>query len=276
MDFTSLNDHEIKALLMQYDSEMRKLSFQMQVIQSTIQKLHESLNASVPQTEQDVKFAVPENTSVHKTELSIPKPVKGIEYPKKRTPKTDLEEKDDEHKNSQPMLIESENAVLNEKKKRGPKPKNNESTATVGPKELKKRGPKPKIKKEAQEHKKRGPKPKLKSSGSILKNNLAVSSSKRKYTKENPWPEFVVNTLSKYGHLMNSAQLYELADEENKLHNYGLDNKELRAMVSRAFHQLSNNKKTIMKLSIKGSKSYNYGLSAWINEQGEVSEQYLP
>jgi hypothetical protein len=272
MDFTSLNDHEIKALLMQYDSEMRKLSFQMQVIQSTIQKLHESLNASVPQTEQDLKTAVPENTSGHKTELSMPKPVKGIEYPKKRTPKTDLEEKDDENKNSQPMLIESENAVLNEKKKRGPKPKNN---GNVEIKEPKKRGPKPKIKQDTTVPRKRGPKPKLKSTG-IIKNNASVSLMKRKYTKENPWPEFVVNTLSKYGHLMNSAQLYELADEENKLHNYGLDNKELRAMVSRAFHQLSNNKKTIIKLDIRGSKSYNYGLSAWINEQGEVSEQYLP
>ena len=47
-------------------------------------------------------------------------------------------------------------------------------------------------------------------------------------------------------------------------------------MVSRAFHQLSNNKREIVKFDSKGSKSYNYGLSAWINESGEANEQFLP
>ena len=75
---------------------------------------------------------------------------------------------------------------------------------------------------------------------------------------------------------MNSAQLYDIAEEENNLQNYGLENKELRAMVSRAFYQLSNNKKEIIKFDIKGSKSYNYGLSAWLNEAGEVKEEFLP
>ena len=51
MDYSALNDQEIKALLMQYDSEMRKLSFQMQVIQTTIQKLHESLNNSTTENQ---------------------------------------------------------------------------------------------------------------------------------------------------------------------------------------------------------------------------------
>lgn len=47
-------------------------------------------------------------------------------------------------------------------------------------------------------------------------------------------------------------------------------------MVSRAFHQLSNNKREIVKFDSKGSKSYKYGLSACINESGEANEQFLP
>lgn len=57
---------------------------------------------------------------------------------------------------------------------------------------------------------------------------------------------------------------------------FDTQHKELRAMVSRAFHQLSNNKREIVKFDSKGSKSYNYGLSAWINESGEANEQFLP
>ena len=47
-------------------------------------------------------------------------------------------------------------------------------------------------------------------------------------------------------------------------------------MVSRAFHQLSNIKKEIVKFDIKGSKSYNYALTAWLNDKGEVNEAFLP
>lgn len=262
MDFSSLNDQEIKALLMQYDSEMRKLNFQMQVIQSTIQKLHESLSPIVSEDTQEQALTLSVATKTEHNEASA-NTAKVVEYPKKRTPKVDLGSKINE---TGPNTLEIEE--LKVLKKRGPKPKNVETSAAVEQKAPKKRGPKPKIKSETKEPKKRGPKPKLKS----IEGDIA----KRKYTKENPWPEFIVKTLAKYGHLMNSAQLYEIAEEENNLQNYGLENKELRAMVSRAFHQLSNNKREIVKFDIKGSKSYNYGLSAWINEAGEVKEEFLP
>ena len=61
MDYSSLNDQEIKALLMQYDSEMRKLSFQMQIIQSTIQKLHESLNVTNTEIQTQISIETPKN-----------------------------------------------------------------------------------------------------------------------------------------------------------------------------------------------------------------------
>jgi len=241
MDFSSLNDQEIKALLMQYDSEMRKLNFQIQVIQSTIQKLHESLSPVI--TEPAAKETQPKN------ELSPVSTFKIIEYPKKRAPKIDL----------------------------GLKMNNSLSQANGGEnneiKVLKKRGPKPKIKSEPTEPKKRGPKPKLRSTNYT---DTKIKLSKRKYTKENPWPDFVIKTLMKYGHLMNSAQLYELAEEENNLKKYGLEIKGMRAMVSRAFHQLSNNKKEIIKFDIKGSKSYNYGLASWLNGDGKIDEAFLP
>ena len=262
MDFSSLNDQEIKALLMQYDSEIRKLNFQMQVIQSTIQKLHESLSPVVSDGTHEQALAISVATKTDPKEVfPSTNTVKVVEYPKKRAPKVDLGLKINQ--TGANTLENEEPKVL---KKRGPKPKIVE--AVVEQKVPKKRGPKPKIKTEVKEPKKRGPKPKLKS--------IETDVAKRKYTKENPWPEFIVNTLAKYSHLMNSAQLYEIAEEENNIKNYGLDIKELRAMVSRAFHQLSNNKKEIVKFDIKGSKSYNYGLSTWLNEAGEVKEQFLP
>ena len=290
MDYSSLNDQEIKALLMQYDSEMRKLSFQMQVIQTTIQKLHESLNTST--TENQIISATGNKFEIQDEELATPKIIAGVEYPKKRSAKIDL---------SDNSTVETK-----ERKKPGPKPKNSAEVPNeekVG----KKRGPKPKLKADTEivkERKKPGPKPKAKDNSELAKKaskkrgrksksytNTNVehlnsakdkkklrsdSNSKRKYTKENPWPEFVLSTLSKYSHLMNSAQLYELADEENTLKNYALDVKEVRSMISRALHQLSNNKRAIVKFDIKGSKSYNYGLTDWMNENGEINEQYLP
>lgn len=57
---------------------------------------------------------------------------------------------------------------------------------------------------------------------------------------------------------------------------FDTQHKELWAMVSRAFHQLSNNKREVVEFDSKGSKSYNYGLSACINESGEANEQFLP
>jgi hypothetical protein len=274
MDFSSLNDQEIKALLMQYDSEMRKLNFQMQIIQSTIQKLHESLSPTISEgtQEQALSLSVATKTE-HNEALPSANTVKVVEYPKKRTPKVVLESKTNKTGSN---ILETESIKV--PKKRGPKPKNVEKIAAVEQKESKKHQPKPKnsVKKNSSEQKvgkKRGPKPKLKSTESAEGKETSL---KRKYTKENPWPNFVINTLTKYGHLMNSAQLYEIAEEENNLQNYGLENKELRAMVSRAFHQLSNNKKLIVKFEIKGSKSYNYGLTSWINESGEVNKQFLP
>jgi hypothetical protein len=47
MDISHLTDLEIKALLIQYDSELRKLSFQMQMIHSTLQNLHEKLGENI-------------------------------------------------------------------------------------------------------------------------------------------------------------------------------------------------------------------------------------
>ena len=47
MDISHLTDLEIKALLIQYDSELRKLSFQMQMIHSTLQNLHEKLGENM-------------------------------------------------------------------------------------------------------------------------------------------------------------------------------------------------------------------------------------
>jgi hypothetical protein len=292
MDYSSLNDQEIKALLMQYDSEMRKLSFQMQIIQSTIQKLHESLNVTNTEIQTQISIDTPKNEvkAGAKVEISTPKVVSGIEYPKKRTPKIDLESvKEAKKRGPKPKNTEIDDSVeVKEPKKRGRKPKNTELIDSNQVKVSKKRGPKPKntestMSLDVNLPKKRGPKPKYKNADSTIAAKNAskgkkkgIISIKRKYTKENPWPDFVVNTLNKFGHLMSSAQLYELAEEENNSQNYGLDLKELRAMISRAFHQLSANKKTIVKFDIKGSKSYNYGLSGWVNETGEVIEKYLP
>jgi hypothetical protein len=272
MDYSNLNDQEIKALLMQYDSEMRKLSFQMQVIQSTIQKLHECLNAS--STDIQIKSASVNKVDGQSEDVAVPKLITGVEYPKKRTAKVEL--------------TGNNSIEIKERKKRGPKPKNIEMNVSSAVKERKKPGPKPKDKVNNsatnKESKKRGRKSKSnanstsndKPSTKVKKKPNAGNNSKRKYTKENPWPLFVMNTLSKYNHLMNSAQLYELADEENAIKNYGLDAKEVRSMISRALHQLSNNKKAIVKFDIKGSKSYNYGLTDWMNDTGEITEQYLP
>ena len=292
MDYSSLNDQEIKALLMQYDSEMRKLTFQMQVIQSTIQKLHESLQSNISENQSiNTASLKNENKSEQKDEIPVPKVVSGIEYPKKRAPKIDLEQKNETKKRGpKPKnVVTTDGSEEKVYKKRGPKPKNTESSSAKEVYQPKKRGPKPKTSvltstDEVNVPKKRGPKPKLKTTdgnntskkGLKSKKSLSAKGSKRKYTKENPWPDFVLNTLTKYGHLMNSAQLYELAEEENSLKNYGLNTKEIRAMVSRAFHQLSNNKKAIVKFDIKGSKSYNYGLINWMNEQGEVAEKFMP
>ena len=88
MDYSALNDQEIKALLMQYDSEMRKLSFQMQVIQTTIQKLHESLNNST--TENQIIAPTGNKFEIQDEEVATPKIIAGVEYPKKRSAKIDL------------------------------------------------------------------------------------------------------------------------------------------------------------------------------------------
>lgn len=231
MEYSNLSDQEIKALLMQYDSEMRKLTFQVQVIQNTIQKLHEHLHNTVKQTSVKIFDTNPEPT----VELHVPKVVSNVEYPKKREPKFILEEKKDE---------------IIAPKKRGRKPGSVNSLEKIVVSKIKKKEPIAKVKSE----------------------NLG----KRKYTKDNPWPKFVTNQLSKYNHAMSSAQLYELAEEENQLKAYSLNKAEVRAMVSRAFFQLSNLKNSLAKFEIKGSKGYNYALKEWIDESGDLKPEFQP
>jgi lambda repressor-like predicted transcriptional regulator len=271
MDYSNLSDQEIKALLMQYDSEMRKLTFQVQIIQNTIQKLHEQLHTPVQET---VAKAI-EVKSEPIMEVPVPKVVSNVEYPKKRAPKFPIEEKkievaEPKKRGPKPGLKKVEETVIAEPKKRGRKPgvKKVEEPVIAEPK---KRGRKPGAVKSVEKTaitgpKKRGPKAKAK----------PENQGKRKYTKDNPWPEFVTNQLRKYNHAMSSAQLYELAEEENQLKAYGLSKAEVKAMVSRAFFQLSNLKNSLAKFEIKGSKGYNYALKEWINESGDLKPEFQP
>lgn len=50
MNLNQLNNQEIQSLLLYYDSELRKLSYQMQNIISTIHSLHEKLENKVIQS----------------------------------------------------------------------------------------------------------------------------------------------------------------------------------------------------------------------------------
>jgi hypothetical protein len=303
MDYTNLTDHEIKALLMQYDSEMRKLNFQMQLIQNTIQQLHEKLSGkpttlptvAVAKSEVPVSATVKaENNTKIKTEtiaevkneiVSVPKIISGVEYPKKREPKI-------------PIVLK-EKPVLTEPKKRGPKPKVvAEVIIAEAPVEKKKRGRKSnaekavKIKSEVVEtatveKKKRGRKSNAEKAATALtaekkkrgrKPGVKVEAEKekRKYTKENPWPAFVIELLKKYSHALSSAQIYEFADEENTLKNYKMGKQEIRDMISRAFHQLANNKKQLAKFNLEAGKGYNYALTEWLDKKGELKQEFIP
>jgi hypothetical protein len=72
MDFSKLSDQEIKALLMQYDSELRKLNFQIQVVQNTIQQLHQQLSG-IPVSTPQILNTNTINTKVENHQESIEK-----------------------------------------------------------------------------------------------------------------------------------------------------------------------------------------------------------
>lgn len=236
MDLTNLTDQEIKALLMQYDSEMRKLSFQMQIIQGTIQKLHEKLGGiSMPVVSPIIQQTVSNQTISSATETPKEEEIAKIE--KEPIAKTLTE-------NKQPIL------EIREKKKPGPKPKIKPETSLEEVTEPKKRGRKPKLKTEPDRE-------------------------KRIYTKDNPWPDFVLGQLNKYNHVLNSAQIYDYAEEENEVKKYGLQRSVMRDMVSRALHQLANNKKVIAKIPLEAGKGYNYALMEWLDGT-ELREEFIP
>jgi len=228
MDLTNLTDQEIKALLMQYDSETRKLSFQMQIIQGTIQKLHERLGGiSMPIVSSFVQQTF--------NDQAISK-----------APKEELTEK------KQPIL------ETREKKKPGPKPK-------IKP-EIKPEIVVDSVEKPYNEPKKRGRRPNPKT---------APEREKRVYTKDNPWPDFVLEQLNKYNHVLSSAQIYDYAEEENDVKKYYLQRSVMRDMVSRALHQLANNKKIIAKIPLEAGKGYNYALMSWLDGT-ELREEFIP
>lgn len=221
MDFSHLTDHEIKALLMHYDSEMRKLNFQLQSIQATIQNLHAQLSGVLPPPvvpQVVVAPAIKESSVVPEEETTTVENMDG--QPKKRGRKR------------------KETLV-------------NEVEETPEEKIPKKRGRK---KKEISSIEKRG------------------------YTKNSPWPGFVLEQFAKYGHILSSGQLYDFAIEENMVRGYGLEVTNVRNLVSRALHKLANVEGTLAKLPVEeGAKGYNYAPKEWLDKStGELKEKYIP
>jgi|GEM_PF-6229834 len=100
---------------------------------------------------------------------------------------------------------------------------------------------------------------------------------KRPYTRNSPWPKFILDKLEGGQKTLSSREIYELGIKANVEDEMGFpDAGEVRRLISRALHRLSNQEKKISKFPLREGqgKGYNYALPAWLDKKGNLPDKY--
>jgi len=231
-----LTSGEIQDLINRYNSDLKKLEFQVEDIKLTIAGLEKLMNS----------VAIREKASFAKVKTKKTK-IQTLTKPKKAT-----------------SAVKAKSATKS-KQKTKPTPKGKAKTAKnikVAKKAVVKAVPKTKAKVTA----KLKPK-KITSKGAVL-----ASSGKKGY-KLSDWDNYVIQSISESGKVRITSEILESVKNKMAAAGRKVTDFEVRNKVTRSLQKLVNNRGDLAKVSYEG-KGLAYALPAWLEAKGKVSSEF--
>jgi hypothetical protein len=253
----TLTTLEIRNLINLYQSELRKLSFQMARTQNTIDELQEQLASA---------------------QIELPEaPVSSNQTKKKKGPgrpkKSETAQTADKPKRGPGRPRKSETAQTADKPKRGPgRPRKSE---TAQPADKPKRGPgRPRKSETAQpaDKPKRGPGRPKKSE------TTAKKATKKKRTRKKTggyklsnWDTFIIGAIDSAKKPLINSELLEVAQKDDI--SNGMSEDDVKVKISQSIHKLANKRSTLSKTKYEG-RGYAYATENMVFSNGKLKKEY--
>lgn len=231
-----LTSGEIQDLINRYNSDLKKLEFQVEDIKMTIAGLEKLMNS----------VALREKASFAKVKTKKTK-IQTLTKPKKTTSAAKAK------------------STTKSKQKTKPTPKGKAKTTkniNVAKKAVSKAIPKAKTKVTA----KLKPK-KTKSKGAIL-----TTSGKKGY-KLSDWDNYVIQSISESGKVRITSEILESVKNKMAAAGKKVTDLQVRNKVTRSLQKLVNNRGDLAKVSYQG-KGLAYALPTWLEAKGKVSSEF--
>ncbi|MCB0683730.1 MAG: hypothetical protein KDC32_22930 [Saprospiraceae bacterium] len=243
MQGVKLTDQEVAELMIQYESEIRKLRFLIDQKKQAIAELKAIETVSVP-------VARPAAATSTKAATTKPKGRRGRPAKKKKTETA----QNGQVAESKSAEVQAETSPA--KKKRVGRPRKATATASTKTKAKATAKPKPKAK------------PATKSSSKTT----TKSDSTGGY-RLSDWDTMILDGLASRQKVMISADLLELGKKKVANENLGLDEKQIQGKINRSLQKLANKRGVLSKTDYPG-KGHAYGLAEWADPSGEIRKKY--
>ncbi|MCB0620897.1 MAG: hypothetical protein KDC43_06975 [Saprospiraceae bacterium] len=243
MQGVKLTDQEVAELMIQYESEIRKLRFLIDQKKQAIAELKAIETVSVP-------VARPAAATSTKAATTKPKGRRGRPAKKKKTETA----QNGQVAESKSAEVQAETSPA--KKKRVGRPRKATATASTKTKAKATAKPKPKAK------------PATKSSS-----KTATKSDSTGGYRLSDWDTMILDGLASRQKVMISADLLELGKKKVANENLGLDEKQIQGKINRSLQKLANKRGVLSKTDYPG-KGHAYGLAEWADPSGEIRKKY--
>ncbi len=234
----TLTTLEIRNLINLYQSELRKLSFQMARTQNTIDELQEQLASA---------------------QIELPEaPVSSNQTKKKKGPgrpkKSETAQTADKPKRGPGRPRKSETAQTADKPKRGPgRPRKSE---TAQPADKPKRGPGRPKKSETTAKKATKKKRTRKKTGGYKLSN---------------WDTFIIGAIDSAKKPLINSELLEVAQKDDI--SNGMSEDDVKVKISQSIHKLANKRSTLSKTKYEG-RGYAYATENMVFSNGKLKKEY--
>lgn len=245
MSITNLTAPELRELISKYQSELRKLEYQVNKTYATIQELEEVFYQNASRSERPI---LP-STLASSKQATIPQSPPPESPPKKkrgRKPKLKTAEETIETAIEKPS---ESGRRQSSKPAKVVSATDTEEVFTILPKKT------PKKRKPPQSKGKR--KRVVKTDGYRLSD----------------WDTFIMTSLEDTGRILRNADFYELAKEWIKTTGEEIDNTEIRGKISRSIHKLANKRGYIIKVKYPG-RGNAYALPDWFTKDGKLKKMH--
>jgi len=259
MSQPKLNPLEIKDLINQYHSDLRKLEYQVHKAKSIIQELE--------------KQAAGVKEALAGEEVKA----KSAAKPRARKAAPASESKPEKEKKRPGRPRKAEAAQIGETKAEAPAIEPEAKVAAAPAPEAEaptaKRTPKKRAKKEepAAPKKKAGRPPKSAEEKKSTKASKKESAEKQEAGyRLSEWDELVVNCLKTKQKALITSDFVDIAKENPDIKS---GEAQIKVKLNRSLHKLSNKKGLLVKVEHSG-RGYAYALNEWLNAKGELPKKY--